>query len=214
MTFYFRLDRWSNQLFAKFVAKNSKKLILKTSCPGCGRQMSEKTICEDCKRWEKAGYELLFNQALYKYDENMKAYVTRYKFMGDYRYRLIFANEFQEKVAEFQKQGYAIVPIPVDRETFEKTRGFNQVLGWLGKIDCENYLVMRQNKGRLKQSHKDRAMRMKTKQPFEYVGPNNLSDKKILLVDDIYTTGRTLYHAKTLLEDAGAKFVTSVTLAR
>ena len=73
---------------------------------------------------------------------------------------------------------------------------------------------MRQNKGRLKQSHKDRAMRMKTKQPFEYVGPNNLSDKKILLVDDIYTTGRTLYHAKALLEDAGAKFVTSVTLAR
>lgn len=212
--FLFSFRPLEQSVVCKACCQKFEKIDFKASCPGCGRQMSEKTICEDCNRWEKAGYELLFNQALYKYDENMKAYITRYKFMGDYRYRLIFANEFQEKVTEFQKQGYAIVPIPVDRETFEKTRGFNQVLGWLGKIDCENYLVMRQNKGRLKQSHKDRAMRMKTKQPFEYVGPNNLSDKKILLVDDIYTTGRTLYHAKALLEDAGAKFVTSVTLAR
>lgn len=191
-----------------------ERIDFKTSCPGCGRQMTRKTICEDCRGWEKAGCRLILNQALYKYDEVMKAYVTRYKFIGDYRYRLIFADEFQKKAAEFQKQGYTIVPIPVDRETFEKTRGFNQVRGLLGRIDCEDYLVMRRNKGRLKQSHKDRAMRMKTEQPFEYVGPNNLSEKKILLVDDIYTTGRTLYHAKALLEDAGAEFVTSVTLAR
>ena len=94
----------------------------------------EKTICEDCKKMGKSRVRAAFNQALYKYDENMKAYVTRYKFMGDYRYRLIFANEFQEKVAEFQKQGYAIVPIPVDRRRLKKRAGLIRFLVGLEKL--------------------------------------------------------------------------------
>lgn len=82
--FLFSFRPLEQSVVCKACRQKFEKIDFKTSCPGCGRQMSEKTICEDCNRWEKAGYELLFNQALYKYDENMKAYVTRYKFMGDY----------------------------------------------------------------------------------------------------------------------------------
>ncbi|MEG0158571.1 MAG: phosphoribosyltransferase family protein, partial [Carnobacterium sp.] len=38
--------------------------------------------------------------------------------------------------------------------------------------------------------------------------------KSILLVDDVYTTGRTILYAKKLIEDSGASLVQSVSLAR
>lgn len=41
-----------------------------------------------------------------------------------------------------------------------------------------------------------------------------VKDKDILLVDDIYTTGSTLRHAATMLLEAGAKSVSSLTLIR
>ncbi|MGH2325015.1 ComF family protein [Leuconostoc lactis] len=39
-------------------------------------------------------------------------------------------------------------------------------------------------------------------------------DQRVLLVDDVYTTGNTLYHAATLLYQLGAKEVKSLSLAR
>lgn len=59
MTFYFRLDRWSNQLFAKLVAKNSKKLILRPHVPvaegRCPKKQSVK-IATDGKSRVRAAF--------------------------------------------------------------------------------------------------------------------------------------------------------------
>jgi competence protein ComFC len=41
-----------------------------------------------------------------------------------------------------------------------------------------------------------------------------LEHKSILIIDDIYTTGTTLRHAAKALITAGAKEVSSITLAR
>lgn len=185
-----------------------------TACPGCGRSMPGRRLCDDCVRWKNSGCSLICNRALYEYDVNMKEYITRYKFMGDYRYRLVFSNLMRQFVSAAAGEGRVVVAVPVDQETFDRTRGFNQVEGWLEGMQFAEWLEMRQRKGRLKQSHKNRAMRMQTKQPFLYTGPESLDGQRILLVDDIYTTGRTLYHAKALFEAAGAESVISVTLAR
>ncbi|HBC90402.1 MAG TPA: ComF family protein, partial [Lactococcus sp.] len=37
---------------------------------------------------------------------------------------------------------------------------------------------------------------------------------KVLLIDDVYTTGRTLQHAITVLKEAGAQDVRSFSLCR
>ena len=44
--------------------------------------------------------------------------------------------------------------------------------------------------------------------------PEEVINKRILLVDDVYTTGRTLYHAAVLFKQAGCKEIGSVSLAR
>ncbi|WP_347548788.1 phosphoribosyltransferase family protein [Pseudalkalibacillus hwajinpoensis] len=41
-----------------------------------------------------------------------------------------------------------------------------------------------------------------------------ISNQKILLIDDLYTTGTTLYYAALALKNAGAAEVYSLTLCR
>lgn len=64
------------------------------------------------------------------------------------------------------------------------------------------------------QSQRDRAARLHRKQPFSIAVTKDLVDQRVLLVDDVYTTGNTLYHAATLLYQLGAKEVKSLSLAR
>ena len=55
MTFYFRLDRWSNQLFAKLVAKNSKRLILRPHVPVAEGRCPKKQSVKIAKDGKKQG---------------------------------------------------------------------------------------------------------------------------------------------------------------
>lgn len=190
------------------------KIDGKESCPGCGRSQSGQLTCKDCQRWLKMGeHSLLANRALYDYDEAMKSYMQQYKFSGDYQWRLIFQQKFTEFILECYPKNILYVLIPVDQETFE-TRGFNQVAGLLKNIEICDLLAFKTDKAHIKQSTKSRKDRMETAQPFEYCAAQKLTGQKVVLVDDIYTTGRTLYHAKQVLEQNGAGVVRSVTLAR
>ena len=52
-------------------------------------------------------------------------------------------------------------------------------------------------------------------QPFELLESNGkIRKQRVLLVDDVYTTGRTLFHAAELLYENGAETVKSLTFAR
>ena len=90
----------------------------------------------------------------------------------------------------------------------------DQVVGFLPDIPKKMYLYHLKKFDRCPQSHKSRQERLATPQPFGYCGPADLERKNILLVDDIYTTGSTLYHARELLLAHNCGCVRSVTLAR
>lgn len=133
----------------------------------------------------------------------------RYKFQGDYRLRLVFLERFSKFVREMKAD--VVIPIPVTPYTMQ-TRGFNQVIGLL---DCpyDSTIIKTVNTHKTRQSQKSRKQRLLTEQPFMLTAPQKIQDKRVLLVDDIYTTGRTLYHAATLCEQAGCLDVCSATLA-
>ncbi|HAP23360.1 MAG TPA: ComF family protein [Lactobacillus sp.] len=193
----------------KFVA-----IAEKTSCPGCGRKQKQRKLCQDCLRWRKLQTELLYNKAFYVYAEpNMRAYFEAYKFQGDYRLRQIFVKTLQDHCKKYLHRGWSVVVIPVDEQTLA-TRGFDQVVGFLPDIPKKMYLYHLKKFDRCPQSHKSRQERLATPQPFGYCGPADLERKNILLVDDIYTTGSTLYHARELLLAHNCGCVRSVTLAR
>ncbi|WP_061992805.1 ComF family protein [Fructobacillus ficulneus] len=192
------------------------------TCRGCGRPLTPEidrgedgTICFECQFWlNRLGY-LLGHQALYEYGPELKLYMAAYKFMGDYRLNIIFREKmrrFIKRICQQQKIDL-IVPIPVSQKRFNQ-RGFNQVQPWLPKIAQNLLIVDLANK--VDQSSLDRHARLHSPQPFrlsEDCGPK-IKNRRVLLVDDIYTTGRTLYHGAECFYQLGAAKVSSLSLVR
>ena len=181
-----------------------------TACAGCGRQQVDDTLCHDCRRWQQQGQQLLAHCALYQYNAEMRQYMKAYKFNGDYLLRTVFNHELIQKVHTMAMD--VVVPVPVSDETLLR-RGFNQTLGLFEGIPYQALLQVTQQQ-KLHQSQRNRAARLKRAQPFAIAVAKDLANQRVLLVDDVYTTGSTLYHAATLLYQLGAKEVKSLSLAR
>ena len=189
--------------------KNKFEQVSEASCKTCCKKSSE-TSCEDCQEWERKG-KSVNHKALYYYNEEMKEYFQKYKFQGDQLLAGLFAEEV--KLALKKYKGYTIVPIPLSDERTEK-RGFNQVTAILeaARIPYQDVLKKKNTKA---QSQKNKKERLKTEQAFERKEFKNKSwPEKILIIDDIYTTGATIERAKEMLNVNGVKEIRSFSLAR
>ncbi|MFC6164490.1 ComF family protein [Lactiplantibacillus dongliensis] len=181
-------------------------IALATACPQCGRAQPQRQVCRDCQRWDPQ--PAFHNVALFTYNEAMQAYFQHYKFQGDYRLRAVFQPVLQQRLTQLTAD--RVVVIPVTAATIG-TRGFNQVTGWLGTGINDGILTVTKT---VAQSQKDRQARLATQQPFGLVPGIELAGQRIVLVDDVYTTGRTMRHAAQLILENGANSVTGLTLAR
>lgn len=176
-------------------------------CPGCGRTSHEGRLCAECRDWQdRLGWYVPVTSC-YQYNQAMKDFMHRYKFLGDYRLRATFQRELTEKARAL---GDCFVAVPVSAETMA-TRGFNQVAGMVD-LPLTPALVVA-GKGKTRQSEKGRAARMATPQPFALTNPALVAGKRVVLIDDVMTTGRTFYHAATLLRAAGAAQLRGLVLA-
>lgn len=176
-------------------------------CPRCHKG-GGKEVCTDCRLWEKQGY-IVDHDCLYRYNPQMMAYMSQYKFHGDYHLRKVFAKEL--KIALGQWSDYTIVPIPLSNERYIE-RGFNQVIGLLEAAGVAYQPLLKKHHS-TKQSEKTRQERLDTKQMF-YIDEEQVLPEKVLLVDDVYTTGATLKLARELFVKKHKKIVKTFSLAR
>ena len=187
--------------------KNQFKKLSKERCQNCNKELHRDT-CIDCKLWMKKGY-IPKHLAIYHYEENMKDYFSRYKFMGDYCLRKTFQKDIKNKLKPFLTKGFTIVPVPLSEERLAE-RGFNQVEGLIEGIPYQDIFEKRDIE---KQSSKTRKERLSQDNAFCLKKGIDVPDK-IIIVDDIYTTGSTLYQMVQLLEGRGIKEVLTFSLAR
>ncbi|MDQ0199056.1 ComF family protein [Neobacillus ginsengisoli] len=190
------------------------------TCRICSRpfaQVDEKfrsvDLCHDCVRWEGdcewQGY-LNRNNSIFLYNDFIREVIARYKFRGDYVLAKVFAEFFREKLEEMKADLF--VPIPLSEERLYE-RGFNQAHALLIESGLTPSPILSRIHSE-KQSKKTRSERIHLPQVFQLSESLNLDGKKIILIDDIYTTGSTLRHAAKLLKGAGAESIESLTLAR
>lgn len=179
------------------------------TCRACGREATDK-LCPDCLMWEEKYGWYLEHHPLFHYNQAMKEFMQQYKFQGNYQLRHVFADTMRTAIEKYDFD--LLIPIPVTKQTLH-TRGFNQVTGLIESVPYQE-LILHQKERKDAQSCKDRHARLNTEQPFTLKEGSQLRGKNILIVDDIYTTGRTLYHAAVLCRDAGCKRLQSLSLAR
>lgn len=181
--------------------------VQKEQCQRCCKESTE-AICSDCRYWENKG-GIVDHQALYAYNEKMQEYFSCYKFQGDYLLRHVFAKQIREALSVYQ--GFTFVPVPISDKRLEE-RGFNQVEGLLDAASLPYQSILRKKHSQ-RQSELNRAERLQQVHPF-FIQETASVPNQILIVDDIYTTGSSLFAAKELLLKEGAKIVKTFSLAR
>ncbi len=114
-------------------------------------------------------------------------------------------------------KNFIVTPIPLSKRR-SKERGFNQA-GLIAKevaavfsINFQDSILIRA-KETIAQHEKTRQQRF-TNMKNAFVVEKDLNNQKILVVDDICTTGATLLEASNALYRAGAQEVCCFTLAK
>ena len=177
------------------------------NCPNC-MKTGMSTKCQDCKLWCKEGIQV-DHKAIFTYNQAMKDFFSRYKFDGDFLLRKVFASVLAEELKKYR--GYQFVLIPLSPERLLE-RGFNQVEGLVeaAGFSFKDILGKREESA---SSSKSRLERLATEIPF-FIKTEAPLPKKILVIDDIYTTGATVNRVKRLFEEAGALDVKTFSLVR
>src|SRR5690606_28842238 len=191
------------------VCKKCKAEFVEVHGPRCSIcSLPGSTLCTDCSYWETTEYggDIESGTSLYQYTEAMKTFLHRYKFLQDVELSKVFAEEVKRSL---RKPRGVVVPIPMHASKLME-RTFPQVDRLLdaAEINYQHFLV----KSDSTQGTKSKKERMAVENLFAWNGET--VPKKILLVDDLYTTGTTLRQAAKTLKDAGAEEIRIWTLIR
>ena len=155
-------------------------------------------------------YEGLIRNKIIDYKFNNKAYL--YKSFGE----ILIKNK---KIYGILKKYDIIIPVPISKKRKLK-RGYNQtelIAGFLSKnmkIQYERKALIK-TKNIISQSQLTKKQRIKNVQgAFKIKNINKIKNKKILLLDDIYTTGSTANECSKILKEAKANNICILTIAK
>ncbi len=207
-------------------------------CGICG-QINDDFICDKCldivyqskiNLLEVDKYEKLFYQKKFfflKYEGIIRKSIIDYKFNDSgYLYKTfqkIILND--KKVCDFIKCYDIIIPIPIHKNR-KKERGYNQsyliIKGIVNELNSKyktdiitNNSVLRKNIDTPRQSMLNKEEREKNlKNAYCLTKKEDLVDKKILIFDDIYTTGNTVKECTKILLKANPKCVDVLTFTK
>jgi len=185
-------------------------------CPVCRARLPEnKKICH-----QSSSYRL---GAAANYDEPLKTLIHRFKYHSWSRLQKPIAKILENYLKNLNlelKGGWLIIPIPLHKNR-ERTRGFNQA-GIIGKIAAdyfrlpyEDRILSRSKKTQTQAELKNWDQRKENLSgAFAVSNAEQIKNKNIVLVDDVYTSGATINEAVKVLRSAGAKKILAIVLAK
>jgi ComF family protein len=186
-------------------------------CKKCSKpiESEESEFCLDCNR---KNHKYVKGFALWVYDGHMKKSISDFKFHGRREYSEFYVTEIVKRYREEIKkiEPDVLVPIPI-HSSKQIQRGYNQadiLAKGIGKemdLPVLSYLLQR-NKKTLPQKQLNDKERLKNlEQAFQFSieerskYPKEI--RKVILVDDIYTTGSTIEACTNKLIQCGIEEV-------
>ena len=149
--------------------------------------------------------------SLYDYSEFIKKQIYLFKGCFDYEMKDIFLNLFIKELIIYY-QGYKIIPIPSYKND-DELRGFNHVVEVFKQFGLDIYPVIEKTE-HFKQAEKSAKDRKSIKNYLKLNSAKSLVKDKVLIVDDIYTTGATMRATINLVEKLNPKKIKVLVLAK
>lgn len=174
------------------------------------RQLVEKSplICDDClqkikndvRRVNIKGINILF---LSHYESIMKSWLMNYKEYKDYELAKVFLYPFLP-IIKLLFHHHIFIPCPSSKTRIEN-RGFDHLEEILKNSNL-NYLNILRKKDDIQQKNKRAINRLDNMQiEIDESKKNGLISKKVVLFDDVYTTGKTFFSCVDVLKKLHVK---------
>ena len=195
-------------------------------CPKCNlelKKQAEVNILQKEEIEENIKKEKYFEELMYifKYEGQVRKLILDYKFNEkSYLYKT-FVNFLlkNEKIFENIKKYDKIIPVPISKKR-NKERGYNQSMLIAEEIANKTNLELVNNcliktKNIIEQSKLNKEDRQQNIQGvYSLQNERLITKQKILLVDDIYTTGSTVNECCKILQQANPKTIGVLVLAK
>jgi len=202
--------------------KRKLQYIREPRCKKCSKpiELEESEFCSDCQRKD---YHFTKGYSVWVYDDVMKRSIADFKYHKKKEYALFYVEELLRIYGEaiLQYAPDVIMPIPIHNSKFRQ-RGYNQaelIANMVGKelnIKVISDLLVRNRKTIPQKQLSDKERLRNLKKAFEFNG--TVAEKhgkvinKLLIVDDIFTTGSTIEACANVLKSNGINDICFITL--
>jgi len=199
------------------IFKNILAALFPQKCLGCKKE--NEILCPDCllkiSRPDTPYLNGVHIAANYQ-DLVLKKALWMLKYQGVKQLAKPLAELIRERIwKKLETENWLVVPVPLSKNKL-RHRGYNQAELIAGELsDNVRADIL------FKKFHTKSQVEVKNKEErlaniigsFEIKNPEKIKGKKIILIDDVLTTGATMREAKKVFKQAGAKKVVGVVVA-
>ena len=178
------------------------------TCMRCGKPVESKRVeyCYDCSRKQ---HNFCQGKSVFLYAGGMKESMYRFKYQNKREYADFYAAEAMQLYGKWlhERQVEVIVPIPMYTAK-KRLRGYNQAEVFAEALGRESGIPVKKNlaeriRNTVPQKKLNDIDRKKNLKGAFKISQDIVKYKKVLLVDDIYTTGSTMDAVAGELRTAG-----------
>ena len=206
-------------------------LLFPPRCIFCGKILptGARDICPACQAglpWleegqaEQSGEFFSLCASPLRYQDTVRASLHRYKFRGQRGYAKAYGRLVAQCVKDHLSGCYDLITwVPLSHRRL-KERGYDQamLLAMAVALELDDVAVETLRKSRNTDAQSglsgEAARRANVLGAYEAVDPELICGKRVLLIDDIITTGSTISECARTLRTMGAQDVVCATLAR
>ena len=206
-------------------------LLFPPRCVFCGKLLAtgERDFCARCQRelpWlegpaaEQTGEFFSLCAAPLRYQDTVRDSIRRYKFKGRQGYHKAYGKLVAQCVHDHLAGKYDLITWVPLSEKRKKERGYDQafLLASAAALELGDVAVETLRKSRHTDAQSglegEAERRANVLGAYTAVDPELLAGKRVLLIDDVVTTGATFSECARVLRTMGAKDVVCAALAR
>ncbi len=205
-------------------------LLYPRTCGICGK-IHEEYLCKKCeKNLEKLSHHKIYKSKLkpisyhayvFPYDGEIREKLITYKFHEQAYLYQTFAKIIlkSENLCRFIKKYDIIIPISIHKKR-KKQRGYDQTvliakeIAKKLEINIKLDVLVKRNNIQPQSSLNKCQRRQNIKNAYQLQNEQEITNQRILLMDDIYTTGATMQECAKTLQKANPREIAAFTFAK